>query len=120
MIMVTLLPEWPSKEKTSGDIVTTGGTGFGIMAMLAGIQRGFITRAQGLNRIDTIVNFLINKATRYHGAFPHWMNGTTGATIPFSTEDDGADLVETAYMVQGLLTARSSFSIPLPTRQKRR
>jgi hypothetical protein len=100
------------ERKTSGDIVTTGGTGFGIMAMLAGIQRGFITRAQGLGRIDTIVNFLINKASRYHGAFPHWMNGTTGATIPFSTEDDGADLVETSYMVQGLLTARQFFNSP--------
>jgi hypothetical protein len=98
------------ERSSSGDIVTTGGSGFGIMAMLAGIQRNFITRQQGLTRIQTMVNFLSTKAQRYHGAFPHWMNGATGATVPFSTQDDGADLVETAYLVQGLLTARQYFN----------
>ena len=100
-----------ARERTSsGDIVTTGGSGFGIMAMLVGVQRNFITRAQALARIDTIVNFLTNKATRYHGAFPHWINGSTGATIPFSTQDDGGDIVETSYMMQGLLCARQFFN----------
>ncbi|HEY5464460.1 MAG TPA: glucoamylase family protein [Hanamia sp.] len=100
-----------ARERTSsGDIVTTGGSGFGIMAMLVGVQRDFITRAQALARIDTIVSFLSNKVTRYHGAFPHWINGATGATIPFSTQDDGGDIVETAYMMQGLLCARQFFN----------
>jgi len=100
-----------ARERTSSsDMVSTGGSGFGIMSMLVGIQRNFITRAQGLSRIDTIVNFLTNKAHRYHGAFPHWMDGTTGATIPFSPNDNGADLVETSYMMQGLLTARQFFN----------
>ena len=91
-------------------MVTTGGSGFGIMAMLVGVQRNFISRADGLSRINTIVNFLTNKVTRYHGAFPHWINGTTGATIPFSMQDDGGDIVETAYMMQGLLCARQYFN----------
>jgi len=100
-----------ARERTSsGDIVTTGGSGFGIMAMLVGVQRNFITREQALSRIDTIVNFLSNKATHYHGAFPHWINGSTGATIPFSTQDDGGDIVETSYMMQGLLCARQFFN----------
>jgi hypothetical protein len=98
------------ERNTSGNTVTTGGSGFGIMAMLAGAQRNFITRSQAFARIDTIVNFLTNKAIRYHGAFPHWMDGSTGATIPFGTQDDGADLVETSYMMQGLLTARQYFN----------
>lgn len=98
------------ERSSSGDIVTTGGSGFGIMAILAGIQRNFITRLQGLTRIRTMINFLSTKAQRYHGAFPHWMNGATGATVPFGTQDDGADLVETAYLVQGLLTARQYFN----------
>jgi len=46
------------ERATSGDLVTTGGTGFGIMAMIAGIKRNFISRADGLNRIRTIVGFL--------------------------------------------------------------
>ena len=98
------------ERSSSGDIVTTGGSGFGVMAILAGIQRNFITRQQGLTRIQTMVNFLSTKAQRYHGAFPHWMNGSTGATVPFSTQDDGGDLVETAYLVQGLLAARQYFN----------
>jgi hypothetical protein len=98
------------ERNTSADVVTTGGSGFGIMAILAGIQRNFISRAEGFTRIQTIVDFLTDKAQRYHGAFPHWMNGVTGATVPFSTQDDGGDLVETAYMMQGLLCARQFFS----------
>jgi hypothetical protein len=98
------------ERNTSADIVTTGGSGFGIMAILVGIQRNFISRAAGLSRLDTIVNFLTTKAQRYHGAFPHWMNGVTGATVPFSTDDNGADLVETSYLMQGLLTARQYFN----------
>jgi hypothetical protein len=100
-----------ARERNSdGQTVTTGGSGFGVMALIVGAQRNFITRAQALSRIDTIVNFLTNKAQRYHGAFPHWMDGTTGATIPFSTNDNGADLVETSYMMEGLLTARQYFN----------
>jgi hypothetical protein len=98
------------ERNSSGDIVTIGGSGFGVMAILVGIQRNFITRAQGLSRIDSIVSFLSTKAQRYHGAFPHWMNGATGATVPFSTNDNGADLVETSYLLEGLLAARQFFS----------
>ena len=98
------------ERNTSGDVVTSGGSGFGIMALLVGINRNFITRAEGLSRIQTIVSFLKNKAQTYHGAFSHWLNGQTGATVPFSTKDDGADLVETSYLMQGLLCARQYFN----------
>lgn len=98
------------ERNTSGDIVTTGGSGFGVMAIVAGVNRGFVTRAQGLARMQTIVGFLLNTAQKFHGAFPHWMNGVTGVVVPFSTQDDGADLVETAYMMEGLLTARQYFN----------
>jgi len=99
-----------AKERASQTQVTTGGSGFGIMAMLVGVQRNFISRTDALNRITTIVNFLTNTVTTYHGAFSHWINGSTGATIPFSTEDNGGDIVETSYMLQGLLCARQYFN----------
>jgi hypothetical protein len=100
-----------SRERTSSaDVVTTGGSGFGIMSMLVAVHRNFISRADALTRIDTIVNFLTNKVSRYHGAFPHWINGATGATVPFGQQDDGGDIVETAYMMQGLLCARQFFN----------
>ena len=98
------------ERNSSGDLVTTGGTGFGIMAIVTAVNRNFITRAQGAERILMITNFLINSCTRYHGAFAHWINGATGATIPFSADDNGADLVETAYLMQGLIAARQYFN----------
>src|SRR5438105_4024955 len=70
----------------------------------------FISRADGLARMQKIVSFLKNTAQTFHGAFPHWLNGTTGSVIPFSAKDDGADLVETSYLMQGLLTARQFFN----------
>lgn len=98
------------ERNTSGDVCATGGTGFGIMSILVGIYRNFISRTEGLNRIQEIVSFLQNKCTRYHGAFSHWINGSTGATVPFSQQDDGADLVETSYLMMGLLCARQYFN----------
>ena len=96
-----------SRERnTSGDLVTSGGSGFGVMAILVGIERGFITRQEGVDRLETIISFLLNDADRFHGAFSHWLNGNTGDVIPFSSNDDGGDLVETAFMIQGLLTVR--------------
>jgi hypothetical protein len=102
------------ERNTSGDVVTTGGSGFGIMALVAGVNRQFITRAQGLARMQLIVSFLKNNAKTFHGAFPHWMNGVTGAVVPFSQQDDGADLVETSFLMEGLLTARQYFNDPGP------
>jgi hypothetical protein len=93
------------ERNTSGTTVTTGGSGFGVMALIVGMERGFITRQQGLERLDKVLTFL-ETCDRFHGAWPHWLNGATGAVVPFSTKDDGADLVETAYMVQGLMTMR--------------
>lgn len=100
-----------SRERdSSGDLVTSGGSGFGVMAIVVGAHRQYVSRTEALARIQKIVGFLKNKAQRFHGAFPHWLNGATGAVIPFSTKDDGADLVETSYLLQGLLTARQYFN----------
>ena len=93
----------------SGDTVAAGGSGFGIMAVIVGVERGWITRAEGAARILKIANFLA-AAERFHGAWPHWINGETGKAIAFSTYDDGADLVETAFLIEGLLAARQYFS----------
>jgi hypothetical protein len=97
----------------SGDLVTTGGSGFGVMALIVGMSRNFITREQGLLQYTKMVDFL-ETCDRYHGAWPHWINGTTGATIPFSSNDNGADLVETGFMVQGLITMRQFLDPSVP------
>ena len=91
------------------EVVTTGGTGFGIMATIVATQRKWIGRDTAAKQLLKLVNFL-SKADSYHGVFAHWLNGATGKTIPFSRKDDGADLVETAYLFQGLLCARQYFT----------
>ncbi len=102
------------ERNSSGDLVTSGGSGFGVMALIVGMERGFITRAQGIARLDKIVGFL-ETCDRFHGAWSHWINGNTGAVIPFGTKDNGGDLVETAFMAQGLITMRQYLNPEDPT-----
>ena len=91
------------------ETTTTGGTGFGIMSIIVAAERGWISRDTALGHLLKMVRFL-RKADKFHGAFPHWLNGETGNAVPFSPKDDGADLVETAYLFQGLLCARQYFN----------
>lgn len=107
--------ERSNKSFDYGDeVVTTGGTGFGVMAIIVAAERKWITREAAAQRLLKIVDFL-RKADSYHGVFPHWLNGNTGKTIPFSRKDDGGDLVETSFLFQGLLCARQYFSNDTPT-----
>jgi len=94
--------------------VAVGASGFGIMAMLVGIDRGFIPREQGVGRFLRIVRFL-NRADRFHGAFPHYLDGRTGRKMAFFGKyDDGGDLIETSFLMQGLLCARQYFTRATP------
>jgi hypothetical protein len=90
------------------NIVTTGGSGFGLMSIIVGVERGFVNRSEAVLRLTTAMNFL-EKADRFHGAWPHWMDGSTGKVIPFGTKDNGGDLVETSFLCQGLLSVREYF-----------
>jgi hypothetical protein len=95
--------------KPIDDLVATGGSGFGIMSIIVAVERGWVTRAAAAERISSMLDLLV-RATCYHGVFPHFMNGRTGATIPFMRKDDGADLVETSFLIMGLLCAREYFN----------
>ncbi|MCT1531412.1 Ig-like domain-containing protein [Sphingobacterium daejeonense] len=99
------------ERSTSNETVTIGGTGFGIMAIIVGANRNFISKNEGLERTKKIVAFL-KSADKYHGAFSHWYNGGTGKTQPFSEKDNGADLVETSLLFQGLIAAREYYQDP--------
>lgn len=104
-----------SRERSNTDAgyghetVTIGGTGFGIMSVIVGVERKWIARDTAARFMLKMVNFLL-KANSYHGVFPHWMDGATGKTIAFSRKDDAADLVESSYLFQGLLCARQYFN----------
>jgi len=91
------------------DLVAVGGTGFGVMALVVAVERGWVTRAEALSRLDHMLGVL-EGAERHHGAFPHFLHGRTGKTVPFSPKDDGGDLVETALLMMGLLAARRYFA----------
>lgn len=116
---------WEGAEPTSGlaperiqpdndyplndaDVITTGGSGFGIMGLIVGIERGFIDREEGVARFHKIADYLA-KADRFHGVWPHWIKGPTGKTVSFGEKDNGADLVESSFLMQGLLCARQYF-----------
>lgn len=96
---------YPENDQT---VITTGGSGFGIAGLIVAAHRGFITREQAVARLRKIVDFLA-KADRFHGVWPHWIEGTTGHVKPFSPKDDGADLVESSFLMQGLIIAREFF-----------
>lgn len=91
--------------KDDSHVVTTGGTGFGLMGIVAGIERGFIPRDSAVARLNKIAGFL-EKAPRFHGAWPHWLNGETGGARAFSKKDNGGDIVETSFLAQGFIVVR--------------
>ncbi|OUJ75503.1 glucoamylase family protein [Hymenobacter crusticola] len=112
--------ERSNKSFDYGDeVVTTGGTGFGLMAIIVAAERKWITREQAAERVLKIVNFLW-KADMYHGVFPHWMDGATGKTIRFSLKDDGGDIVETSFLYEGLICARQYFTKDTPAESQLR
>ena len=104
---------YPEKDQ---NVITSGGSGFGIMAILSGIDRNYITREEGLARMEKIVSFL-EKADRFHGAYPHWWYGDTGKVKPFGQKDNGGDLVETAFLIQGLLAVHQYYINGSPAEQ---
>ena len=96
------------------NLMAAGGNGFGIMALLVATDRQFVTRDQGVERMLKITRFLA-KADRFHGVWPHFMDGRTGKTLAyFGKFDNGGDLVETAFVIQGLLAARQYFDRETP------
>ncbi len=92
------------------EVCSAGGTGWGLYNLVVGVERGFITRQQSVERALKMLRFLSGKADRFHGAFPHWLDGGTGQTIPFSHYDNGADIVETAFLMEGVILLREYFS----------
>ncbi len=104
---------YPENDK---NVVTSGGSGFGIMAIVAGIDRGYVSRTEGLERLTRIVDFL-EKADRFHGVYPHWWNGETGKVKGFSAKDNGGDLVETSFLMQGLLALHQYYVNGTPEEQ---
>ena len=98
----------PGRSHHPPDLVAIGGSGFGIMALIVAVERGWVRREAALDRLERMLELLL-RATCYHGVFPHFMHGRTGVTIPFTRKDDGGDLVETSFLCMGLLCARQYF-----------
>ncbi|HTJ57371.1 MAG TPA: glucoamylase family protein [Devosiaceae bacterium] len=101
------------------DTVVTGGSGFGAMAIVVAAERGWITRQAAIEHLLKMTGFLLG-ADSFHGVLPHMLNGSTGKTIRFSRKDDGGDLVETAFLLAGLLCARQYFAGDAPPERQLR
>lgn len=102
-----------SKTKFGPDACAVGGTGFGIMSVIVAVERNWINREDAVNRLIQIADFLMNSDC-FHGIYPHFIDGRTGKTIKFDRLDDGADLVETSYLLMGFLCAREYFNLDNP------
>lgn len=102
------------------EVITSGGSGFGIMAIIVAVERKWITREQGVERLLKIVNYLRKNADSFHGMFPHWWYAESGRTKPFSRKDDGGDIVESAFMFQGLLCVVEYFDGDTPKERELR
>jgi hypothetical protein len=96
------------RSNSGPDVVTSGGSGFGVMAIIVAVKRGWISRQDGVSMLLKMSRFL-EKANSYHGVLPHFLDGGTGRTIAFSRKDDGADIVEHSFLIAGLLCARQFF-----------
>ena len=105
-------PTWGlARERYTEDAMcATGGTGMGILALIAGAERGYAPRSDIAARICRILECFTTAATRYHGAYSHWVDGSSAASIaPDAPGDFKGDIVETSYLVQGALAARQYF-----------
>jgi hypothetical protein len=89
-------------------ILAVGGSGFGLMSIIAAVNQKYITREEALTRLEKIAGFL-EKADRFHGAWPHWLDGNTGKVVPFGQKDNGGDIVETAFLCEGIICVREYF-----------
>ncbi len=105
------------QPEVDATLVTSGGTGFGLMAILVGIERKFVERDAAVERLEKILDFA-ERADRFHGIWPHWLHGDTGKVKPFSPDDDGADLVESSFFAQGLICVRQYFAKGSPREQR--
>jgi hypothetical protein len=102
---VRMVAEEPDRDKYT---ITTGSSGFGIAGIIVGIERRFISRREGIARLEKIAGFL-ERSDRFHGMWPHWIDDQTGKTMPFAnptSKDNGGDVVESAFLAQGLIVAR--------------
>ncbi|RRN77755.1 DUF3131 domain-containing protein, partial [Pseudoxanthomonas sp. SGD-10] len=97
--------EYPQNDE---NVVTIGGSGFGLMSVLVALHNNYITKEEGLQRFQKALGFLSN-AERFQGAWAHWYHGDTGKAKAFSKKDDGGDIVETAFMAQALIAIREYY-----------
>lgn len=104
-----LVPDrWPSQSFSS-----VAAVGFGLPSYAVGIERGWITRAQGAERVLTTLRFLIHAPqgpeaagrTGYNGLFYHFLDMNTGErfqTVELST-------IDTALLMAGVIFSREYF-----------
>jgi hypothetical protein len=55
------------------------------LTIIAGVDRGFVPRAEAVSRLTTAMNFL-EKSRAFSRRLAAWMNGNDGKVIPFGTK----------------------------------
>lgn len=88
-------------------MVATKETGYAILSLIVGAEKGFVNRNMALRRISRIVYFL-QRAQNNHGFFPSYFNGRTGTPDYFFKLAD-YDVNATASIMEALLVSREYF-----------
>jgi hypothetical protein len=101
-------------------ITAIGASGMGIENIIVGVERGFIPRQEGLDLILRQLRFLDTKAEKQKGAFGHWMDDGSGEIKPFMNPGTSVDLVETAFLIEGVIIAREYFKGDTPEEKELR
>lgn len=101
-------PSGLAKDRRTTVVASTAGVGFQLSALPIGVERGWITRAEGAQRAASILHTLLDRSdNRRAGVFLHFVHADTGAI--YSLYRNEAATVDHAILLAGGLPAASYF-----------
>nr|WP_244463360.1 glucoamylase family protein [Acetobacter orleanensis] len=111
-----LVPDRYPSDQTQASVASVG---FGLTAYGIGVERGYITRQQAIERTLNTLRYLFRlpqndsteNASGYHGFFYHFLNKDTGLRF---NKDIELSSIDTALLMQGILFAESYYTQNTP------
>lgn len=97
-------------DRSSNPTVSTAGVGFQLAAIPVGVERGWITRAQGEERALLIMRTLMrDPQVRTHGLYQHFVDGHTGGPHTHEDLESVVSTVDSAWLFCGAIVAGEYF-----------
>ncbi|TLY62273.1 MAG: Tat pathway signal protein [Gammaproteobacteria bacterium] len=99
----------PRAQPQPPPFASIAAVGFGLTAYPIGVERGYISRAAGRERVLATLRFFAHE-TNQHGFFHHFIDMRTGARA----NDSEVSTVDTALLLAGVLFCQSYFDSEEP------